>query len=167
LPTLIVFNVFVQQQVLAATSTFKLKQRALHVWTEANRVDEFRILCDDFYNNSSFQHTTEDAEKGNEAVFIGELLLASHQSCQRLYECSCPELDELVACAMRAGAFGARLTGAGWGGCVVALVAKTNVDQFIAQLKLGYYDKSGLRYRDSESVFESAPSPGADMYVLS
>ncbi|KAF1327968.1 Galactokinase, partial [Globisporangium splendens] len=152
-------------QVLAATSTFKLKQRALHVWTEANRVDQFRILCDDS-DNSSIQNATEGSEKAASAASIGELLLASHQSCQRLYECSCSELDELVACAVRAGAFGARLTGAGWGGCIVALVAKTNVRPFIEQLKLEYYGKNGLRHRDGETAFESAPGSGADIYVL-
>ena len=53
---------------------------------------------------------------------FGELLYESHESCRRLYECSAPELDTVVAAARRAGALGARLTGAGWGGAVIVLV---------------------------------------------
>jgi hypothetical protein len=43
---------------------------------------------------------------------LGALMDASHASCSKLYECSCPELDSLVAVAKGAGALGARLTGA-------------------------------------------------------
>ena len=55
---------------------------------------------------------------------FGELLYESHESCRRLYECSTPELDTIVAAARRAGALGARLTGAGWGGSVLVLLGK-------------------------------------------
>ena len=55
---------------------------------------------------------------------FGELLYESHESCRLLYECSAPELDLVVAAAQRAGALGARLTGAGWGGAVVVLLGK-------------------------------------------
>src|SRR3989454_12341771 len=47
---------------------------------------------------------------------FGQLLYESHESCRRLYQCSAPELDLVVAAARRAGADGARLTGAGGGG---------------------------------------------------
>ena len=57
---------------------------------------------------------------------FGKLLYESHESCRRLYECSSPELDTVVAAAKRAGALGARLTGAGWGGAAVVLVNKTD-----------------------------------------
>ena len=53
---------------------------------------------------------------------FGQLLFESHESCRRLYDCSAPELDLVVATARRAGALGARLTGAGWGGAVLVLV---------------------------------------------
>jgi len=53
---------------------------------------------------------------------LGALLYESHESCRRLYDCSTPELDTIVAAARRAGALGARLTGAGWGGAVLVLL---------------------------------------------
>ena len=55
---------------------------------------------------------------------FGELLYESHESCRRLYECSSPELDTIVSAAKRAGALGARLTGAGWGGAAIVLLSK-------------------------------------------
>lgn len=55
---------------------------------------------------------------------FGQLLYESHESCRRLYECSAPELDTVVHAAKRAGALGARLTGAGWGGAAIVLVGK-------------------------------------------
>jgi galactokinase len=57
---------------------------------------------------------------------FGQLLYESHESCRRLYDCSSPELDTVVAAAKRAGALGARLTGAGWGGAVIVLVNRTD-----------------------------------------
>ena len=55
---------------------------------------------------------------------FGVLLYESHESCRRLYDCSAPELDLVVATARRAGALGARLTGAGWGGTVLVLLPR-------------------------------------------
>lgn len=55
---------------------------------------------------------------------------------------SCPELEELVKVCRTSGAIGARLTGAGWGGCVVALVEESSLPGFISSLKVIFH---GLR----------------------
>jgi galactokinase len=62
------------------------------------------------------------ALQAGELAHFGRLMLDSHRSLRDDYEVSVPELDRLVDAAMAGGAFGARLTGAGFGGCVVALV---------------------------------------------
>ena len=82
-----------------------LRSRAVHVVQETART---RLAA-------------EQLARGRLKRF-GELLYESHESCRRLYQCSAPELDLVVAAAKRAGALGARLTGAGWGGAVLVLV---------------------------------------------
>jgi galactokinase len=63
------------------------------------------------------------ALRSGDLVALAEAVRASHASLRDDYEVSTPELDELVAALEHAGALGARLTGAGFGGCVVALTA--------------------------------------------
>ena len=77
-------------------------------------------------------------EAGDAASF-GRLMLAGHASLRDLYEVSCPELDILVDSAKNLpGCFGARLTGAGFGGCTVNLVEENQADAFISELKRLY-----------------------------
>lgn len=64
----------------------------------------------------------------------------SHESCDKLYECSSDLLNELTAMARKAGALGSRLTGAGWGGCCVSLVRKSELKAFIDEL-MNFYTK--------------------------
>ena len=70
---------------------------------------------------------------------LGDLLLASHASLRDDFEVSTPELDVLVEKTMEAGAIGARLTGAGFGGCIVALApigaAETCLDQAMTEYR--------------------------------
>jgi len=61
------------------------------------------------------------ALRGRDLEALGPLMLASHASSRDDMEVSIPALDVLVECLVEAGAYGARLTGAGFGGCVVAL----------------------------------------------
>lgn len=91
-------------QALRRLLSGTLRRRALHVVTETARTRAGADLL----------------SRGRVRAF-GRLLDASHESCRRQYECSAPELDLVVRSARRAGAWGARLTGAGWGGCVLVL----------------------------------------------
>jgi galactokinase len=59
-------------------------------------------------------------------------------------EVSIPELDALVDCLMNAGALGARLTGAGFGGCVVALVPSSRADAIASAATAAYRARVGL-----------------------
>lgn len=65
---------------------------------------------------------------------LAEVFDASHASLRDDYACSTPEIDALVERLVGAGAIGARLTGAGWGGCVVALAERPHLDQVIAEI---------------------------------
>jgi galactokinase len=75
---------------------------------------------------------------------LGPLLLASHASLRDDYGVSTPELDLLVELLVDAGAAGARLTGAGFGGCVVALVQRNHADDVTAKVTQRYADATGL-----------------------
>ncbi len=75
---------------------------------------------------------------------LGRLFVESHVSLRDDYRVSTPELDALVEELVAAGAAGARLTGAGFGGCVVAVVAADRVDDVAAAATARYHDRTGL-----------------------
>ena len=74
-------------KVLEVNHEFRCLQRALHVYSEAERVLLFRKVCED----STEEHKLEK---------LGELMSASHRSCDEDYNCSCEQLNELVSIAM-------------------------------------------------------------------
>ena len=76
---------------------------------------------------------TADALPRGDLSVLGPLLLASHASLRDDYEVSTPELDVLVELLVECGAAGARLTGAGFGGCVVALAQRNHADDVARQ----------------------------------
>ena len=104
-----------------------IRKRARHVVEECQRVNR----------------AMEALEKGD-AVTFGHLMFEVHASLRDLFEVSIPELDALVEIAkMLPGCYGARLTGAGFGGCTVNLVAKNQADAFIINLHDLYLKKTG------------------------
>lgn len=97
----------------------QLLNRCEHVFEEADRVERFKSICD----------TTTDIG------LLGQLMTQSHYSLRDKYDCSHPALDRLVSVALDAGALGSRLTGAGWGGCVVTLVEASKCDTVFERLR--------------------------------
>ncbi len=110
----------------------------LHVTSEADRVAE----------------ATSAMERGDAAHF-GRLLLESHESLRVRLCVSCPALDNLVEAAMSSGAIGARLTGAGFGGCAVVFAKQADLPGVRAGLIERFY--AG----DHRHVFEAVPGDGA------
>lgn len=84
------------------------------------------------------------ALKRNDRQALGALMYAGHKSLRDLYEVSTPELDALVELSRHLpGCIGARLTGAGFGGCTVNLVEIEHAQAFIEGLKAGYQQAVG------------------------
>lgn len=96
----------------------EMRRRARHVVSE-----NARVLA-----------AVEALRAGDDARF-GALMTESHRSLAEDYEVSTEALDRLVESALAAGAFGARLTGAGFGGCAVALVAPDDGEDWWARVK--------------------------------
>ena len=106
-----------------------LLKRARHVVTENQRVLE----------------AVEVLEAGDLERF-GELMNASHESLRDDYEVSSKELDVLVELAWKQpGTLGARMTGAGFGGCTVNLVRAEVAEAFAEAVQKGYQESLGLR----------------------
>ncbi|MGG4221446.1 galactokinase [Paenibacillus jamilae] len=86
-----------------------------------------------------------DALAANELAAFGQLMNASHDSLRDLYEVSCTELDVMVEEARRIpGTLGARMTGAGFGGCTVSLVHEDDVERFVKEVGEAYQTRIGL-----------------------
>jgi len=80
-----------------------------------------------------------EALRAGDVVTVGALMKACHVSLREDYEVSAPELDTLAEAAWEVeGCYGARLTGAGFGGCVVALVTADEVPGFEAHVSATY-----------------------------
>jgi galactokinase len=115
-------------------------RRVRHVVTEDQRVlDTVRVLH----------------EEG--PLAIGDLLVASHVSLRDDFEVSCPELDTAVEAALAAGAVGARMTGGGFGGSAIALVANADADA-VGQAVARAFAEAGFA---APGVFTVQPSDGA------
>ena len=101
-------------------------------------------------------------------VRLGRLMDESQASCHALFNCSCPELEDLTSLARAHGATGSRLTGAGWGGCTVSLVREGTQAAFTAALLVGYYPAHGglQGHAEADVVFATVPGSGACILAL-
>jgi galactokinase len=128
---------------LTADVPLKVRSRCRHVWTE-----NARVLA------------AMDALHANDVPLVGRLLDEAHRSARDDYEVSCQELECLVAAAKEVdGVAGARLTGAGWGGCIVALVHADAVPDFEAHLSNCYKAQVGRE----AAIFACRAGPGAGL----
>ncbi len=97
------------------------------------------------YENVRTKEAKAALEAGDISTF-GSLMNASHDSLRDLYEVTGEELDTMVEEARKIdGTIGARMTGAGFGGCTVALVKEESVDTFIEEVGKQYEDRTGLK----------------------
>ena len=120
-----------------------LRRRVRHVVTENRRTLD-----------------AADALRRGDAPRLGRLMVASHASLRDDYDVSCPELDALVEIALgHSGCLGARLTGAGFGGCTVNLVRASELDGFAARVRERYCGSFGL----DPDVFACVASDGASV----
>lgn len=133
-------------EIAAATVPPPLLARFRHTVTEGERVER-----------------AEHAMRQGDMAAFGSLMNASHASLRDDYEVSCRELDELVDIALDAGAAGARLTGAGFGGCVVALCHESRAERLLDALHHDYYRHRGLDEALSDHLFVAEPSEGAEV----
>lgn len=117
-------------------------KRCLHVTSENDRV-----------------RAAAKALRQRDLKTFGKLMYQSHESLQDNYEVSCRELDVMVDLARRLeGVFGARMTGGGFGGCTVNLIATGEVDEFTRAIRSGYAESVG---RDPE-VYLCSAADGAE-----
>lgn len=86
------------------------------------------------------------ALKENNINLFGKLMIKSHNSLRDLYEVSCFELDVMVEEALKIkGTVGARMTGAGFGGCTVNIVHNDYIDEFIEKVSSAYKERTNLK----------------------
>jgi len=119
-----------------------ISKRCRHITTENDRV-----------------RAAANALQQRDLKTFGKLMYESHQRLRDDYEVSSRELDVMVDLAGTIdGVFGARMTGGGFGGCTVNLIAVSAVDEFTRAIKAGYAEATG---RDPE-VYVCAAADGAE-----
>ncbi len=119
------------------------RRRARHVITENGRVLQART-----------------AMLAGDAAALGRLMNSSHDSLRDDFEVSSPALNTMVEIAQaQPGCFGARMTGAGFGGCAVALVASSAADEFVPAVQKSYETATHL----TPAIYVCRPVGGADV----
>jgi len=122
------------------------RRRARHVISEDQRVLDFAR-----------------AARAGDLPQMGRLFVESHRSMQHDYEVSAEEIDFLVDTAIEIpGVYGARMTGGGFGGCTVNLVAPSAVGEFRTRIGAAYED----RYAVKPVFYDCTPAAGAGRITL-
>jgi len=117
------------------------RRRARHVISENRRVEDFVAAC-----------------RAGDLETMGTLFVASHRSLAADYEVSCQELDFLVEAALAIpGVYGSRMTGGGFGGCTVSLVAPDKLACFEESIREAYRSRFGIEPR----LYRCEPAAGA------
>ncbi|GAH80851.1 unnamed protein product [marine sediment metagenome] len=112
--------------------------------------------------NYRVQAGVQALREGNFSTF-GQLMIESHQSLKDDYEVSCDELDLLVDLALKQeGVLGARMTGAGFGGCTVNLIEKNYIGAFKKSIKNKYKKITGI----NPDIYVTQPAEGAKVLEL-
>lgn len=148
-------------------TTFDLYSRAMHCYTEAARVLRFAAACESL--SSSPSSSGSDNDGSAKIAELGHLMVQSHESCRDLYQCSHPGVDRIVEIALKNGAAGARITGAGWGGSAIALAdGDEAAEKVINALKREYYDNPpcGAETGIKSPLFATKPCKGASIENL-
>ena len=124
----------------------EILRRARHVLTETERVN-----------------LAAEALASGRLEEMGTLMDASHQSLRDNFDASTPRLDTMVASARDAGALGARLTGAGFGGCIIALARESDATAVLHRLEKDYYAKldGGAAARALHTIVHAGPGASA------
>ena len=124
-------------------------------------------LCSD--EHDAYVHAASEAQRvlnaaaalrKNDLPSFGRLLSESHASLRDRLKVSVPAVDALVEAALDAGAIGARITGAGFGGCVVCLCTAETVESVRQRLIENYY-RNQPEFDASRHLFIAEPSSGA------
>jgi len=119
-----------------------------------------RACCRHVHSENARVQATVAALEAGDVATAGRLLNEAHTSARDDYEISCPELEVLVEAARAVeGTAGARLTGAGWGGCIVALVHQEAVAQFEVEVSHRYREATGRE----AAIFACSAGGGAEL----
>jgi galactokinase len=101
-----------------------------------------------------------EAMRRDEPGALGRLMGASHASLRDDFEVSSPELDAMVSCArLEDGCYGARMTGAGFGGCAMALVREGAAVNFSSRVAACYGESTGI----DPNIYICTAANGADV----
>lgn len=132
----------------------RIRQRCEHAVNEQARVLAYKLALWRY----------DKTKSSGEIEDIGNLLYESHESLKTLYEVSSRELDTIVRISRelgtKKGVYGARMQGAGFGGCCVVFVKEKSIDEIKKAMSKRYEEETGIK-----PEFYSGSSPGAKEYL--